>query len=508
MAEQQRRISRAEMQRAVNDAPPVVDVVLLTSDEKLLATLREASSPRHALWQAPSPDVAIELLVGGRCGILIADLALMQGDTLDLLERLQTQFPELIILATGRRDEEVAVASAISSGRIYRFLHKPVSPARASLFLGTATRRYGELRQINELALATLRQNARRPGTGKFRWGMAAFAVVGALGLWLAMDRRSERVASSVVQSPTDDFLARAQAAFRSGRLSGDSDDNALSLYRAALDASPDNSEARSGIDRVMAALDKRVVTALRRGDAIAAAGAFADLQRAHPAHPHLASLNRQLQALSAQLAAARSTLVPATSSGVEAATPSTGTALPATTPPVAPAASASVVPAVVTPKTPMAQSTVATRPTPPVPTPQIDRARARLAASQLLAPVDDSAADYLRRAREAGEDETRLKITATDLGARLLDQSHQALNAGKLEEAQKDYAAAAALDREFELGLPDLPSIGQLLNQAQQAAAPESIRSTPPAATTGSTGVAGQRLDQVADRTEAMSGE
>lgn len=392
MAEHQQRINGVDEPHVSDDAAPVVDVVVLSNDDKLLATLREASSTHHALWHAASPDAAIELVVGGRCGILIVDLALLQSDTLQLLERLQTQFPELIILASGRGDEEVAVASAISSGRIYRFLHKPVSPARASLFLGTATRRYGELREINALVLATLRQKAHRPRVNKIGWGIAAAAVVSVIALWLTIDRKSERDTGTATHSPAEDYLTRAQS--------------------AAID----------------------------------------ELQRAEPAHPHLTNLHRQLQTLSAQIAASNARQTTA------AASPDTPAAPIA--PPSAPVATAAAI-----------------RPVTPAPTPQIDRARARLAASQLIAPVDDSAAAYLRRARENGEDETRLKITATDLGARLLDQSREALNSGRLDESQNDFDAAAALDVEFELGLPDIDAVRRQLDEKRKALSPETTR-------------------------------
>lgn len=477
--EHQRRINRADEPRVGNDvAPsaPVVDVVVLSNDEKLLSTLREASSHHHALWHAASPDAAIELLVGGRCGILIADLALLRNDTLNLLERLQAQFPELIVLATGRADEEVAVASAISSGGIYRFLHKPVSPARASLFLGTATRRYGELREVHALAMATMRLNARRPPTGKLRWGIAALAVIGAACLWLVIDRKSERDVSTASQSPTD-YLSRAQAAFKAGRLSGQNGDDALTLYRTALASSPDSSAARSGIDRVMTALDKRVAAALREGNVAAATTALTELQQAHPAHPRLARLTQQLQALSTQSVVARAApIVTLPAEPPASVVPPTVTPAPTAKPA---AAVAAIIAAPVPAKTQAPVQTAVVRPTPLPPTPQIDRARARLAASQLIAPVDDSAADYLRRARETGEDETRLKIAATDLGARLLEQSHQALLLGKLEQSADDYAAAVALDKEFELGLPDLHTVGMQLKQAQTTAAQESSVAT-----------------------------
>ena len=415
---------------------PSVDVVLLTNDLKLLATLREASSPHHQLWHADSLHAATELLVGGHSGILLADLALLDSDPAGMLERLRTQFPDLIILATGRRDEEVAVAGAISSGCIYRFLHKPVSPGRASLFLGTATRRYGELREVEALALATLRQQASRP---RFNWklagGIAAVVAVAGVCAWLAMHRKAEPAAIATVRSPADEYLFRAQQAIESGRLSDDTAESALALYRTALAVDSTNEAARVGIERVIDALDRRAVLELRRGDVVAATAALDELQRAHPAHPHLTALQRQLRALAAP--------PPKKSVAVDQAT---------------------VVVAPLEPQTKPA--------TVDDPTPQIDRARARLAATQLIAPVDDSAATYLRRARASGEDETKLKIIATDLAARILQQAREALAAGDLDQSKKDYDAATALDNEFELGLPELDVVGDEWQQAWNLAA------------------------------------
>ena len=145
----------------------VLDVVVLTSDPGVLATLREAAGPEHAIWHAPSADTAVDLLVGGRCSILIADLGALRGDAAALLDRLHAQFPELILMATGRRDEEHSVAMLVSDGRIYRFLHKPVSPARANLFLSAATRRYNELRNVEPIQHDDGADRSRRDRTSR-----------------------------------------------------------------------------------------------------------------------------------------------------------------------------------------------------------------------------------------------------------------------------------------------------------------------------------------------------
>ena len=91
------------------------------------------------------------------------DLGALRGDAAALLDRLHAQFPELILMATGRRDEEHSVAMLVSDGRIYRFLHKPVSPARANLFLAAATRRYNEMRNAEPVHMTTVQTIAARP---------------------------------------------------------------------------------------------------------------------------------------------------------------------------------------------------------------------------------------------------------------------------------------------------------------------------------------------------------
>src|SRR5262245_62207717 len=108
--------------------------------------LHQSAGPEHAIWHAPSADNAVDLLVGGRCSILIADLGALRGDAAPLLDQLHAQFPELILMATGRRDEEHSVAMLVSDGRVYSFLHKPVSPARANLFLSAENRHYSGIR--------------------------------------------------------------------------------------------------------------------------------------------------------------------------------------------------------------------------------------------------------------------------------------------------------------------------------------------------------------------------
>jgi DNA-binding NarL/FixJ family response regulator len=286
----------------------VVDVVVLSSDMGLLEVLRDAAGSEHALWDAPSADSAVDHLVGGRCDVLIADLGSLHGDPAGLIVRLQAQFPELIVMATGRREEEGSLATLISSGRIYRFLHKPVSPPRATQFLNAATRRHNELRDVQPVALQTVRMIARKqPVLSKALLaaiGIGLLAVI-AVAIWFsrAPDLPATMQTSHVGDAPVEDVvkskLGSAQIAYLSGRLIDPRGDNALEYYKGVLALQPDNAEAKTGMQKVIDTLEQRVVKTLQERNPARAVKAWTALQRAAADHPQLEPLRTQLLALS-----------------------------------------------------------------------------------------------------------------------------------------------------------------------------------------------------------------
>jgi len=245
-----------------------VDVIVLTADLDLLAILHDASGPDHILWHAQSADEAVELLVGGHCGVFIADLQQLGSNAAALLERLQQQFPELVLLAMGRRDEESSIGALVTSGRVYRFLHKPVSPARASVFIATAARRHIELSTSTSPALAAVRQ-LTQPEHRKscLRISIAIIVVAGVWWQWDAVGRFARNFIPPTTTTP-------------SGR------------ERPAL--SPETVKQQE-VD----ALEQQLIAALQAGDTPRAATAFSALQKADPAHPRLEQLRAQLLALS-----------------------------------------------------------------------------------------------------------------------------------------------------------------------------------------------------------------
>jgi TonB family protein len=443
----------------------VVDVVIVTADPGLLATLREASGAEHAIWHAPSADTAVDLLVGGRCGILVGDLGTLRGDASALLERLNAQFPELILLATGRREEEGAVASLISSGTVYRFLHKPVSPARAGLFLTAATRRHNELRNVEAAALATARNIAMRPHLGKAIAAIAAVLVIAvAFLLWRSREAPvppsipHQQVPAPSPDEEIADHLARAEMAFATGRLSEPRGDNALEHFRAVLALQPDRAEARTGVDRVINALEARVVAALQARNAPQGALAWTALQRAKPDHPDLPGLQAQLLTISRSMKPTLSapSAAPAAASPF-AATPSVKLATDETQPVAAPVAASDSA------RAPAAEA----RPEPAAP---LAPSAEKLAAitglrerGKLIEPAGGNAYDEFIALRARFPESAELSTEQQRIAFALIENTRTALAAGDVD------AAAAFLTR-ADIVVPGMATTKALQDQLAEA--------------------------------------
>ena len=362
----------------------ILDVVVLTSDPGLLATLHQSAGPEHAIWHAPSADTAVDLLVGGRCSILVADLGALRGDAAALLDRLHAQFPELILMATGRREEEHSVAMLVSDQRIYRFLHKPVSPARANLFLSAASRRYNELRNAVPIDLITGKHIVPRSKTPAIVISLVVLLSLAAGGAFWWQSRKEpvavapppRAVGSLTPDEQIADFLARGEMALATDRLVDPRGNNAVEYYRSVLALQPDNPGAHTGLERVGMKMEARVLEALQERDAARGATALATLQHAVPEYPRLDQLRAELLALS------RSSRSP-----ISVASPPE----PVKRPPARTSAPAS---------TPGAKA--ATTQTAPTPTPSVDAPAPGAAALTVTAPAAAATA-----AAAAGSDPT-----------------------------------------------------------------------------------------------------
>ena len=157
-------------------ASDIVELLVLTTDGVFLQTLRDAVGGARRLWHVLSADKVSDLLVAGEVGIAVLDAQALHEAASVFVGQIKRQFPDLVVVAAGQRDDETSLAGLISAGLVYRFIHKPMSPARAKLFAEAAIRKYEDQRR--RAAEAPRRKPA--PPSGRNR---LAGVAIGALGL-------------------------------------------------------------------------------------------------------------------------------------------------------------------------------------------------------------------------------------------------------------------------------------------------------------------------------------
>ena len=235
-----------------------IDVVLLSADEQIFETTRNAIGEEHRVWRAYTAEEAIDKLVSGRCGVLVIDLGTSALEPVGLVRQVTQQFPDLVVVATGRQTDAPLLGSTISEGLVYRFMHKPLSPNRAGMFLDHAIRCHDERSKQSSIVQVLLPTVTQLPPRVERRYWYGAAAGVLALivGLVVYLVQR-EPVEAPVGETrpqgtgiPPEILLPRADAALEAGRLEAPADDNALDLYRDVLLAQPNNAAAHAGLER------------------------------------------------------------------------------------------------------------------------------------------------------------------------------------------------------------------------------------------------------------------
>jgi TonB family protein len=294
------------------DAPPnaragvLVDVAVLTSDLAFYEAVRSAVGERNPVWRARSAEETADLLLTGRCGVLLIDLTAITTRYEALIDRVLEQFPDLVIVAAGRREDDALLSTMISDGRVFRFLHLPPSAQRTSMFLDAAIREHVERRS------SSVQQRSRvpKPRFGRFEpdWRKLAFvgggvlAFVGALALAWQLSKpespaavEDDTVPAVAGTGKADPVLSRARAALAAGRYEAPTGRNALDLYSAVLLARPDEDEARLGLKRTVDAILAQATAHLRLGRDAEARRLVERVRFVAPQEPALRELTAQL---------------------------------------------------------------------------------------------------------------------------------------------------------------------------------------------------------------------
>ncbi|HEX3912050.1 MAG TPA: TonB family protein [Steroidobacteraceae bacterium] len=390
-------------------ASEIVELVVLTGDEAFLQTLREAVGGARRVWHVPSPDKVSDLLVAGEVGIVVLDVQTLHDGARIFVQQIKRQFPDLVLVAAGHRDDESSLAGLISAGLVYRFIHKPMSPARAKLFAEAAIRKYDSQRlRASEAPQLPQAPNGRAWLIGG---GLAAVVLLAALA-WIthrngteeaALAPAAETVKPAATQSP---LLTRAAAALAANRLTEPPGDNALDLYLQLQARNPADASVSAGLAEVHERLLARAENALLEERLDEAAVAIETARKSGVESGRIAFLSAQLAKSREQVKLAQSP---------------------------APAA-------------PPARARAEAKAEADRVTPLIDLAKERIADGRLLEPDHDSAGYYVQEALGVDPQNPAALEAKRILGGKILEEARSAVDRRDFARTQSLLAAAAAV--------------------------------------------------------------
>ncbi len=289
----------------------LVDVVVLTVDHELFHSTKAAVGERNPVWRARTAEEAADLLITGRCGVLVVDTAAVSQHADTLIEQIVEQFPDVVVCVAGTRDDEPLLAPLISNGLVYRFMHKPASARRAGMFLQAAIRRHVERRDGQDAGdpLRPILRGLQRPTAGMPRGYLALLGLVAlVLTVPLFMGDEADSSSGTAANPPAaalaiprassnraDPVLSRARAALQAGRLEAPEGRNALDLFQAVLLAQPDQAEAQASLARTVDLLLERARQEADAGRTAAAERLVQRVLSVVPGHDGAQSLAQRL---------------------------------------------------------------------------------------------------------------------------------------------------------------------------------------------------------------------
>jgi len=209
------------------DGPAPVAIAALTQDRALIGLLRSVVDPTTDLILVSSEAELTPHLHSRRVSVALLDSMFIEGDLAALAERMRETWNDLVLVVVGTAEEQGKVASQITSGVVYRFLHRPVSAPRVRLFVEAALRRH-EVENV-ERTLEQVRPDfskmeapkadaPRKTGGGSMRIAIGGLVLAAvAIGGWFALqggqapDQRT--AATEVVSQPADEPPAVDEAA-------------------------------------------------------------------------------------------------------------------------------------------------------------------------------------------------------------------------------------------------------------------------------------------------------
>lgn len=422
-------------------APAGGGVVALTRDEALVHTLQVLGSEYDISTVGAEADLAAHLLAEDT-GVAILDAGAVHTPIERITERLRAQFPELVLIVAGRIDDQSALATQITNGTVYRFLHKPVSEQRVRLFVDAAWRRHDEEHAgTGNLTRAALPAR-QRPGAGTSMLLVAGAvaAAIAAFGLWLSLRKSqpqppqtlptvsTEAPAEIASDAVLEDLLTRADQALARGALVAPPGANAADLYLRAQRRDPKAVRAAAGLEKVIDRLLSNAEAQLL-AQHLKEAQRLTDQARAiKPEHVRVAFLLAQIAKERERATLAQASQA-ASSGHIEQALSVLDSARRAGE-----------------------HSTLVTEARQELEHKKLDeriqeyvtRANERLRSGDLLEPAQDNAQFYVESARALAPNDAEVKQLQRQFLDRLVSEAHKALAAGNADLGQHWIQAAA----------------------------------------------------------------
>jgi len=199
------------------NAPAPVAIAAITQDRALIGLLRSVVDATTELIFVSSEAELTPHLNNRRVSVALLDSMFIEGDLAGLAERLRGTWNDLVLIVVGTAEEQSKVASQITSGVVYRFLHRPVSAPRVRLFVEAALRRH-EVENV-ERTLETVRPDFSRmeapksetssgPSGTQVRIAIGGLVLAAAtVGAWFAFsggDKSAPLASQQPVVSPAE----------------------------------------------------------------------------------------------------------------------------------------------------------------------------------------------------------------------------------------------------------------------------------------------------------------
>jgi TonB family protein len=435
-----------------------VGLVVLTRDEALVHTLQVVSTEYQVFPVSAESDLAAHL-VASATGVAILDVSAVASPVDRLSERLKAQFPDLVLIVAGSVDDQSALATQITKGTVYRFLHKPVSEQRVKLFVDAAWRRHGE-GQDGTVGLSGSPPPRERPGARLLLSGGAALVAAAVASVLFLTRKPNTPIVDAVAPAQTapapaahdvllEDDLARAEKALASGALVAPPGANAADWYRQAIQRNPKDPRGAKGLDKVIDGL-------LSNAEAQLLAQHLDEAQRLTDQARAIKPDHVRVALLLAQIGKERERAV-LTQARQAAASGNIGQALA-----VLDGANHTV-----------QQSTLVTEARQELQQKQLDarvhdfvtRASDRMRDGQLVEPAQDNARFYIESARALAPNDTEVKQTQRQLLERLVAEARKALATDNADQADHWIDAAA------DAGVPP-DVVAQLSQEAERVRA------------------------------------